>query len=96
MSSGADVIGADVTLQIGGVAEYFGAVLAGVAASEAVLEDRVPSDQRPAAVPLGAQRALVPPQRKLVAAHQVVIHSAQFIIKSIQLQSITMTSNDIK
>ena len=76
VSAGADVIGADVTLQVGRVAEDRGAVLAGVTPAEAVLQHRVPGDEGPAAVPLGAQRALVPPQRKLVTAHQMVVHSA--------------------
>ena len=76
VSPGSDVIGADVTLQVGRVTEDFSAVFARVTTAEAVLEHRVPRHQRPAAVPLGAQSALVPPQRKLVTAHQMVIHSA--------------------
>ena len=42
VSAGTDVIGADVALQIGWVAEDFRTVLARIAPPETVLHDRVP------------------------------------------------------
>ena len=64
-----------MTLQVGRVAEDLGTVFARITTAQAVLDDGVPPQQRPAAVALGAEGALVPPQRKLVTRHQMVIHS---------------------
>lgn len=61
VSSGADVVGADVTLQVGRIAEHLGTVFARVAPAQAVLDNRVARQQRPAAVALGAEGARVAP-----------------------------------
>jgi len=66
----------DVALEIGRIAEDFGAVLARVAPAEAVLEQGVPADQRTGAEGLAAQGAAVPRRAVVVRAHQMRVQPA--------------------